>query len=292
MPRRRKKETSNRTKKETVPFTMITNQCINDKNISMKELGIYTFMFSKPQGWVFTIKSMAKQIKDGQAALFSGLSNLKKHGWVSYTKHKDGSGVYTLNTNPVKPKTRKPKLGFPKRISNTDSSNKDINTKDNYTLTDVRRETTLKNKTSNKSKLDKSPNKKNKPSINFKSVDFQEIEKTPDEYLDQWLASGAPFQNKIGRETGLYCPGHNMDNIDHDVVIEAMLYSHKQFFYKQRKKTYVAEWNKLPLQTKQEILTDYCNDKGMTGPEVDYLTDTCVCLLMAFHYNTEYEEMN
>ena len=48
-------------KKQVVPFTQVSNNLINDKNLSLKSKGLYVFMFSKPQGWNFTIRSMSKQ---------------------------------------------------------------------------------------------------------------------------------------------------------------------------------------------------------------------------------------
>ena len=122
---------SSSTNKSSIPFTQIPNTLLNDKNISLKAKGLYSFMFSKPSGWNFTVRSMSKQLKDGVDGISSAMKELKKAGWVEYSKKQDGSGVYTLLTssspvigaNTEKPNQGIPNLGKAVRISNTDLYN-------------------------------------------------------------------------------------------------------------------------------------------------------------------------
>ena len=95
---------NNTIQKDLLPFTQIVNELLNDNRISFKAKGIYAFMFSKPNNWNFTIKSMAKQSKEGVNAIAEGLKELKQIGWVDYKKYPNGEGRYYLNT---KPKTTK-----------------------------------------------------------------------------------------------------------------------------------------------------------------------------------------
>lgn len=96
-----------RIKKQNIPFTQISNQLLNDKNISLKAKGIYAFMYSKHYDFTFTINSMSKLLAEGQRSISRALNELKENGWVSYTKHSDGSGEYHLHIQPidVEPKT-------------------------------------------------------------------------------------------------------------------------------------------------------------------------------------------
>ena len=121
-------------KKRALPFTQITNNLLNDTNISLKAKGLYAYMFSKPEGWNFTIRSMAKQLKEGEDALKSALKELKKEGWVEYRRYSSGRGEYTLNLsaspatspNVENPYVENPQREKPPRISNKDSaSNKE-----------------------------------------------------------------------------------------------------------------------------------------------------------------------
>ena len=96
-------------------------------------------MESKPNGWNFTIRSMAKQLKDGVDSISSGLKELRRYGYVIYYKQVDGTGIYELidepNTenqdmaypNTENPNQGNPNLGKPKRISNKDYLIKKIN---------------------------------------------------------------------------------------------------------------------------------------------------------------------
>ena len=122
---------SNTITKEKVNFSMIPNDLLADQNLSLTAKGLYAFMHSKPDGWNFTIRSMSKQLKEGVTAISNALNELKESGWVTYTKHTDGTGSYHLawnNPNPENPDQGFTNLGKPVRISNTDYLTRKINT--------------------------------------------------------------------------------------------------------------------------------------------------------------------
>ena len=127
-------ETKNKLKREVDPFTMVSNSILNDANVSLPAKGLYAFMRSKPDNWNFTIRSMAKQLKEGQTAIGNYLKELRSLGWIEYKKNQDGTGVYLIKASQaidLKPEPENPNQGLcnmqkPKRINNTDlSSNKD-----------------------------------------------------------------------------------------------------------------------------------------------------------------------
>jgi hypothetical protein len=142
-------------KKEVVPFTQIANEVLNNSELSFKAKGIYAFMMSKPDDWNFTIRSMSKQVKDGEDGIKTGIKELKDLGYVVYEKHKNGTGTYHLKlhvNSATKPKVQNPHKasehqkgksprreiplkGKSTRISNKEpSSNKDSsNNKDSHT---------------------------------------------------------------------------------------------------------------------------------------------------------------
>ena len=98
-------------KQEGLPYTQVVNEIIKDKTVSLKAIGLFAFMSHKAQmkdvKWNFTIRSMAKQMKDGEDSIRSGLQELRKVGWVIYTKNTDGTGEYFLKAS-IKPKQDKP----------------------------------------------------------------------------------------------------------------------------------------------------------------------------------------
>ena len=112
----------NRTRKQKKCYAQVSNTIAGDPYISLKAKGLFLFMESKPDGWNFTIRSMAKQIKDGVDSISSALKELKKYGYVIYYKQKDGTGIYELIDEPdtENPDQDNPNLGKPERISNKD----------------------------------------------------------------------------------------------------------------------------------------------------------------------------
>ncbi len=117
-----------RLKKIDTPFTQIPNKLLTS-GLTMKAIGIYVFMRSKPDGWNFTLISMAQQMVEGVDAVSSGIKELRNSGWIEYEKHSDGTGEYFLNIEVFgkdieEPKRDNPKLGKPTRISNKDKTSK------------------------------------------------------------------------------------------------------------------------------------------------------------------------
>lgn len=116
-------------KKYKKSYTQVANTIASDPTISLKAKGLFLFMESKPDGWNFTIKSMAKQLKDGVDSISSALIELKKFGYVIYWKQKDGTGIYEMidDPNTENPNHGNPNLGKSSRISNKDYLVKKIN---------------------------------------------------------------------------------------------------------------------------------------------------------------------
>lgn len=136
-------DSNNKTKKYKVNYSQITNDLLNDKNLSLKAKGLYSFMYSKPDDFNFTIRSLSKLLLEGQRAIMATLQELKDNGWITYSKHADGSGIYSLNENPNlqnsnldNPNLQNPNIDNSnllkqQHINNTIfSNNKDINNKE------------------------------------------------------------------------------------------------------------------------------------------------------------------
>ena len=133
-------------KQEGLPYTQIVNEIIQDKSVSLKAIGLFTFMSHKAQmkgvKWNFTIRSMAKQMKDGEDSIRSGLQELKQSGWITYTKHTDGTGEYLLKAS-IKPKQENPDKALdsqnretPRREISMKGNSTPINNKDSFNKKD------------------------------------------------------------------------------------------------------------------------------------------------------------
>ncbi len=106
-------------KKRDKGYTQVSNTLLMDKTISLKAKGLFAFMDSKPDGWNFTIRSMAEQLKEGEDSIKSAIKELKQAGYIRYHKQSDGHGIYELIDDPKveNPHVENPQKGKSPRIS-------------------------------------------------------------------------------------------------------------------------------------------------------------------------------
>ena len=86
-------------------YSVVHNGFINDQNISFKAKGVLLYFLSKPDGWEFYIKEMAKSSKDGVDAISSAINELEKAGYIKKVlkrnEHGNFSGGYDYNVFEV-----------------------------------------------------------------------------------------------------------------------------------------------------------------------------------------------
>lgn len=72
-------------------FTIIDNDIINDPRMHLKALGLFAYMWSKPDDWQFYISEIATHFKDGESAVSSAMKELMELGYLRRTQNrKDG----------------------------------------------------------------------------------------------------------------------------------------------------------------------------------------------------------
>ena len=95
-------------KKPNTPFGWCPTEIINDPRISMKELGLWLYINSKPEGWDFNVEGICAQMADGKGSVKSALKSLEELGLLKREQDnksgKFGSMEYTLKTCIVDPK--------------------------------------------------------------------------------------------------------------------------------------------------------------------------------------------
>lgn len=120
--------------KEGIPFTMVANDVLKDKNLSFKAKGLYAYLFSKPDDWDFSSNRMVLETKDGRKAIMAMLTELEEAGYLERSKLSDGRMDYVLkhSNKALSPETalRLEKAKVPKRHSAESSpiSNKELDT--------------------------------------------------------------------------------------------------------------------------------------------------------------------
>lgn len=69
-------------KKYSTGFTMITNTILQDKDLSLRAKGLYTYLFSKPDGWEFHISAMVKELKETEGQIRVIVQELLNKGYI------------------------------------------------------------------------------------------------------------------------------------------------------------------------------------------------------------------
>ncbi|MGN0162269.1 MAG: helix-turn-helix domain-containing protein [Candidatus Ornithomonoglobus sp.] len=67
-------------------YTVISNTCIRDKNLSLKAKGLHTLMMSLPDNWEYSIRGLTAICKESKTAVMSALRELIDAGYVKRVK--------------------------------------------------------------------------------------------------------------------------------------------------------------------------------------------------------------
>ncbi len=107
-------------RKQPTGFTQVTNIVLNDPLLSFKAKGIYAYIYSKPDGWDFSARRIARDAKDGNDGTISGIQELEDAGYIKRERQGDGRVTYHILVDPntenpevdiADPNTENPKQG-------------------------------------------------------------------------------------------------------------------------------------------------------------------------------------
>lgn len=76
------------------PYTVISNACLTS-GLSLKALGLLTYMLSKPDDWSFSLDCLVYHLNEGRSAVKSAMKELELKGHVVKKQRKDGKGLFT-----------------------------------------------------------------------------------------------------------------------------------------------------------------------------------------------------
>lgn len=98
-------------KEYTNKFTVISNNEVQDKRLSWKARGIFSYLWSMPDDWDFYEVEIAKHAPDGRDSLRSGLTELEEYGYLKRERVRNngrlGGAVWIITDSPM-PKSEKP----------------------------------------------------------------------------------------------------------------------------------------------------------------------------------------
>lgn len=73
-------------------FTSMHNYHFHDKSLSLKAIGLLSFMFSLPSDWDYSIRGLAACVKDGVDSIRATLIELEEAGYVIRKRVRDARG--------------------------------------------------------------------------------------------------------------------------------------------------------------------------------------------------------
>lgn len=124
-------------KYNTGGYTQINNKVLMDIRLSLKAKAIYAYLLSKPNGWIFHVDVIKKEIKESYRVILLAIKELIEAGYLKRNQvNKNGCfggieyefiDVYRMHENrqTVKPHAEKPSDGKC-AYNNTDVSKTDI----------------------------------------------------------------------------------------------------------------------------------------------------------------------
>lgn len=79
-------------KKYTKGFTTINNDILSDTELSFKAKGLFSYLWSLPDDWVYYETEVAKHSTDGRGSVRSGLKELEEKGYLKRERERNDKG--------------------------------------------------------------------------------------------------------------------------------------------------------------------------------------------------------
>lgn len=97
-------------------YTIISNHVLRNKNLSLKAKGLYSYMWSLPDDWDYSVAGLVAVLKEGKDAINEALKELEREGYLVRTILRKGGKFsdmdYILNEFP-QPFTENPQAEKP-----------------------------------------------------------------------------------------------------------------------------------------------------------------------------------
>lgn len=116
-------------------FTVLQNDLIRDRRLSLKTKGLFAVLASLPPGWDYSVRGLCKLADVGRDAIKTALIELENAGYLERTQNREGgkfsSCTYLIRDVSVNPQVNdSPLTGFPSTVfpstENPPQVNKDL----------------------------------------------------------------------------------------------------------------------------------------------------------------------
>lgn len=198
------KKSSNLTK-QSVGFTQISNELVNDIRISLKAKGLYLYLFSKPNNWQFYQKNIIRKLKESRKAFDNAVKELENFGWLERIRKKGNDGRFLNYDYYLKTSVQKDALDKSTSVPFTAVDNSNVEKGADNNNTDLLNNTKSinKKKKSQKTKLlkDFSLKKETIKTLKDEGYSEEQINKTIISFKDYWLNGDGKGKKKVNWQT-------------------------------------------------------------------------------------------
>ena len=94
-------------------FTLLPNQLLRDKSLSLTAKGLFAMMASYPEDWEYSVRGLAADVGCGRDMIRSALQNLEKSGYLLRAQAHTKSGKFAGNMFVLYDEKISPLPGFP-----------------------------------------------------------------------------------------------------------------------------------------------------------------------------------
>lgn len=82
-------------------FTVINNSLINDPSLDWRDLGLLTYLLSKPDNWEVSVAHLQKIKKSSRDAIYASMKALTVAGYATGRPNPKGGFVYEIYDTPI-----------------------------------------------------------------------------------------------------------------------------------------------------------------------------------------------
>ena len=72
--------------KKVENYTSMSNEHLQNKELSLKAKGLLSYMLSLPDDWSYSLEGLVSNCKESKTSIISTLNELKQHGYLSIEK--------------------------------------------------------------------------------------------------------------------------------------------------------------------------------------------------------------
>lgn len=117
-------------------FTQVPDEILNDVNVTLRAKGLYSYLLTKPDNWIYIESVMLREVKEGRDAFRATIKELLECGYLVKEILRDGKGkvkgsCFTLLQEKLV--TGKPTSGNPQEAEPTSGNPPSNNTNINHT---------------------------------------------------------------------------------------------------------------------------------------------------------------